>query len=263
MKTTILFCIALLCFLTVRAQEENQVPKPFPIDEKYLSGLDIPKFELKAHPEREYFQKRLYRGSELTVFILSSETADNAFESFPLEEFVYFLNGRADVTPKNEAQISFYPNDYIFVPKGFAGKSTNNGGNTYHLELSVISNRRTDSTQLSKPQKPFVLDKELLAGIGLTQISETLYRDELYSGVELQIITESEEATEKQISNSPKEQFIQVLNGKVTLTPTGAAPQTFYAGDFFILPKGFNGLWQSEGANLCRTLRVMQVEPLL
>lgn len=237
---------------------KDSIIEPFKIDEKYLSGLDIPKLELKAYPEREYYQKRLYKGSELSIFILSSETAINEIKNFPIDEFVYYINGRADIEIKNSTAINFYSGDYLFVPKGFSGNWTNNGGNKYHLELSVISNKRADSTSTQKEKEPFLLNKELISGIGLTELSPKKYSDLLYSGVELEVLTESEESCEKKIDNNKKEEFIHVLNGTVSIKPINGKEQTFYRGDFFILPKRFSGSWKSEGIDLLRILKVIQ-----
>jgi uncharacterized cupin superfamily protein len=244
----------------LNAQEirKDSVIEPFKIEKRTLSGLDIPKQKLKDHPNRDYFQKRIYKGSELSIYILSSETAVNEITSFPIDEFVFFMNGRADIQTTINDEYSFHSGDYIFVPKGFSGNWTNNGGNKYHLELSVISNKRADSSSTQKAQEPFLLDRELISGIGLTESSPKKFSDLLYSGVELEVFTESEESSEKTIVNNEKEEFIHVLSGIVHIESFSGKKQTFYKGDFFILPKGFNGTWKSEGQNLFRILKVIQ-----
>ncbi|SHI59301.1 cupin domain-containing protein [Aquimarina spongiae] len=251
--------LSFLAFISSGFAQEKEAIVPFKIEDRLLSGMDIPKLKLKAHPDREYFQKRIYQGSELSVFILSSETAVNDIPNFPIDEFVYFLNGRADIEPKDDKEFSFFAGDYIFVPKGFSGKWINNGGNTYHLELSVISNTRSDSTAISKAKIPFVLNKDRISGIQLTQLGSKKYKDVLYHGVELEVTTESEISCEMEIVDQPKEEFIHVLAGVLTITPKSGTTQTFYRGDFFVLPKGFTGHWKSEGHDLCRTLRVKQI----
>lgn len=260
MKILIRFLPLLALTFNLNAKEikKDTLLAPFKINERLLSGLDIPKQVLKAHPEREYFQKRIYKGTELSVYILSSETAVNEISNFPIDEFVYFLNGRADISSKDGNAFSFFAGDYIFVPKGFSGKWTNNGGNKYHLELSVISNNRVENTSAMKAKIPFVLDRELISGIGLTTDVSRKYRDVIYSGAELEVVTESEEPCREEILDNQKEQFIHILNGIVTITPSEGHPQTFYKGDFFVLPKGFTGNWKSEGQNLFRTLKVVQ-----
>ncbi|MEO1712886.1 MAG: cupin domain-containing protein [Bacteroidota bacterium] len=69
--------------------------------------------------------------------------------------------------------------------------------------------------------------------------------------------TESEEANTKDIASYPREEFLHVLNGKLTLTTENGAIFEFVQGDFFILPKGFRGTWKAEGQNLLRLLKVV------
>ena len=252
------YFLLLICFLySLLSYAQRGSIYPFQINEELLSGLNIPKLELKAHPEREYFQRRIYKGEELSVYILSSETALNEINDFPIDEFVYYLDGRADITTEKGAFLQFWAGDYLFVPKGFSGNWTNNGGPKYHLELSVISNQRADSTLVSTAQNPFLLDRSLLSGLGLTQVDSTHYRALIYDGVELEIWTESEETNTKEILSYPREEFIHVLNGKLTLTTENSVTIEFVQGDFFVLPQGFRGTWKAEGQNLLRLLKVV------
>ncbi|MEM9919009.1 MAG: cupin domain-containing protein [Bacteroidota bacterium] len=251
------FLASLSCGVAAQVPASDGPVEAFRIAQSLLSGLDIPRLKLENHPERAYFQKRIYKGSELSVFILSSETALNEIKNFPIDEFVYYLNGKAEIVPQEGDALSFYAGDYLFVPKGFSGNWTNNGGNTYHLELSVISNRRANSTMISEAKMPFVLDRALMSGIGLTAIDTATYRDVLYEGVELDVVTESEKSNKREILNSEKEVFIHVLNGSLTLRAKNGEANTFYSGDFFVLPKGFTGRWESKGQNLLRILKVI------
>jgi len=50
------------------------------------------------------------------------------------------------------------------------------------------------------------------------------------------------------------EEFVYVLNGSATLTQVGGEPQTFYTGDFFVVPEGWDGNWTVEGNHLYREL---------
>ncbi|MCI4671859.1 MAG: cupin domain-containing protein [Bacteroidia bacterium] len=251
---TLLTIVSSLSF----AQEtiKTSIIEPFNIDSKYLSGIDIPKLKLDDHPEREYFQKRLYRGSELSVFILSSETASNEINDFPIDEFVYYINGRADIKTLDSKTITFYGGDYLCVPKGFSGNWTNNGGNKYHLELSVITNQRADSSKKSNAKKPFLLDRGLLSGMELTESEPGKYKNWLYKGVELDIWTESESPEKREILDNPREQLIHILLGQLIIQAKGGEPHTYMKGDFFVLPKGFTGSWESKGQNQLRTLLV-------
>ena len=40
-------------------------------------------------------------------------------------------------------------------------------------------------------------------------------------------------------------EFCQILSGRVMLTPEGGKPQTYSAGDAFVIPAGFRGTWET------------------
>ena len=57
------------------------------------------------------------------------------------------------------------------------------------------------------------------------------------------------------IKQQRQDEFIHVLSGRVELKSVSGLKSVFLAGDFFVIPKGFNGTWKSEGKPF-RTLRV-------
>lgn len=233
--------------------EEKTLPMVFRIDDSFLSGLDLPKREVKAHPGKEFYQRKIFKGSTLSVFALGSETVTNEINDFPIDEFVYYLNGRADIEVK-ENVLTFWSGDYLVVPKGFSGKWTNNGGPNHHLELSVISNERAKGR--SEEKIPRKLDRAMLSGILPTPNGNKPFQSILYQGPELIISAEIEPVSETQIELNPKETFIHVLNGAVRIVPSQGEAQQFFAGDFFIITKGFSGKWIVTGSNGLRTLKV-------
>ena len=260
MKRITLVGALLMLAMTSPAQEnDNTSLKPFKIQETHLSGLDIPQQKLKTHPEREYFQKKLYKGDELSIYVLSSETATNEIENFPIDEFVYYLNGRADIKAENGNEISFFSGDYIFVPKGFSGTWINNGGPKYHLELSVISNNRQPNDRKAEHKLPFLLNREALSGIGLIKQNDGDYSKTLYKGVELEVKVIAQNAKIIQLLHGKREEFIHVLNGKIILTSGDGQKYIFYSGDFFVLPKNFQGTWTAESNGKLRFLKVYKV----
>lgn len=232
--------------------EEEPAPTIVKIDDIFLSGLDLPQRQVKAHPGKQFFQRRLFKGSTLSVYALGSETVTNEINKFPIDEFVYYLNGRADILVKDKT-LTFYAGDYLAVPKGFSGTWTNNGGPNHHLELSVISNTR--ATENSIETMPRLLDRALLSGVSSpsTKIDQTHI---LYEGPELVITTEVESEGETHVESGNQETFIHVLNGAVTIVPTHGESQQFFKGDFFILAENFSGKWTVKGSNGLRTLKV-------
>lgn len=254
----LLLCLVITFCKAQTAQKtiSKEIIKPILLNKKALSGVGLDSVYLKDQPKRSFFQKRIYRGTDISIYVISSGTASKYFESFPIEEFVYMINGKAFLEPKNEKPYEFVTGDFVAVPKGYHGNWTTVGGNKYHLELSVVSNKRADSKEVSKIKNPFSFDKNLLSGVNLTAINDENYQDILYSGIELGITIDAEKPNKKTIVNSEKEQLIHILSGTVKITPTGGSKEIFYAGDFFILPKGFHGNWISSGHDLFRTIRI-------
>ena len=53
------------------------------------------------------------------------------------------------------------------------------------------------------------------------------------------------------------DEFVYVINGQATLTTQDGIAQTFYSGDFFVVPEGFAGTWETDGNHLYRELIVL------
>lgn len=249
--------------IQAQSEADSDVVQPILIDKEAFSGLDLSRIELSNQPEREFFQKNVYKGEELGIYMISSETAMGSFDPFSIEEFVFLINGQSRIVPQGEDAVLFQSGDFIITPKGYRGSWETIGGNTYHLELSVISSQRSDSAQFSNFSIPFSINKTLISGIGLNSLNAqeevAQYVDTVLSGIELMVTVEGEESRTMELEETDEEVVLCVLAGMVTLTPTSASPSTFYTGDVFVLPKGFSGKWESEGHNLFRTIQIRAV----
>ena len=107
---------------------------------------------------------------------------------------------------------------------------------------------------------PILLDSNLISGVGLEEVpwfdnSVTAKWNFLFTGKELSVsVFESalKEGSARKSSNNrvtdyPWDQFVVVLSGKSVLTDANGNAQSFVAGDYFVVPKGFNGTWESFG----------------
>ncbi|MBX2877745.1 MAG: DUF861 domain-containing protein [Saprospiraceae bacterium] len=248
----------------IRAYDVDFIPKiikPIPLDPAYLSGLGLKKVTSSADPERLLFQKMLFQGEDISVFIVASETKTANWEDYSIEEFIYVINGRARLKPSTAAERFYYPGDFFWVPKGYKGEWETQGGSSFYHELSVIANERDNSTH--KDPTPHLMDKALIAGLNLTPEADQTnsFYDVLQKGKDLTIYTQSESPQTLQDFENPTEQLIYIIAGALTLEPEGGESMNFQTGDFFVLPKGFVGTWQSEGHQLFRTLRVEKTRP--
>lgn len=239
-----------------RAQEakENGPIAPVTIEARAVSGLDLPPRDLPAHPGKEFYQKRLYRGEALSVFVLGGETITNAITDFPIDEYVHYLNGQAQIEVQDDS-LTFVAGDRLVVPRGFSGTWTNHGGPRHHLELSVISTRRSKAA--SGRTAPFPIPRETLAGLTLPDATKGRAREVVYEGPELTVSVVSEAPGSRAIAAADPESFFHILNGSVTLTPEGGTPVQYFLGDNFILPGGFAGEWRVEGRNGSRVIEVV------
>ena len=107
---------------------------------------------------------------------------------------------------------------------------------------------------------PIRLDGELISGVGMETVpwfdeAVTAKWNFLFTGTELSVsVFESvlNEGAERKSTNSrvtdyPWDQFVVVLSGKSVLTDASGKSQSFVAGDYFVVPKGFSGTWESFG----------------
>lgn len=126
------------------------------------------------------------------------------------------------------------------------------------IYLSVFPqlNHAGDAPDKAIP-KPVLLDKNKIAGKGLTTLDTPWPKRMLVSGVEShrsdilftgQLVVSIYEADDGlvKIVDYPFDEFVHVLNGRAILTAEGATPQIFETGDSFVVPKGFTGTWEMQ-----------------
>lgn len=254
LKYTI-FLVLVLLSLNVKSQ--SQVIKPIPVDKEVLSGLNLKAVKNKDQPDRRLFQKNIFWGKEIGVFIVSSETASARQENYAMEEFLYLLNGRSRMNPDNGDEIIFKTGDYFVAPKGFTGEWETQGGGEFILELSVIARNRPEVEVNPDLTLPVALDRNLLSGYDMPSIENgKSAKKVLYAGLELTVEVEIHKNGIQSVEESKKEQLLQVLSGKLTITDAEGEVHTFYRGEWFILPQGFEGQWEMQAHGLFRTLRI-------
>ncbi len=265
MKNSRYFLLICLILFTVSvplrswAQNDNQeVPsKPILIDKSALSGLGLQSVQLENEPNRKFFQRRLLRGVDLSVFIVSSESWSTQMNNFPIDEVVLMLNGKAKINPENGNQMTFQSNQFFFIPRGYTGSWEIQAGKNYHYELSIISTERAESANPAKTL-PELIDQDALSGITIDLNSVKQYERVLTKGSELTVSLKAEKPTEREISSPMKEQLVNLLSGQLTITDTSGVKHVFNTGDFFLFPKGFQGSWQSKGHGLLKYLVVQK-----
>ncbi len=108
---------------------------------------------------------------------------------------------------------------------------------------------------------PVRLDRDKMAGLGLTAIPPDAYKDilvagqlnmrvaTLFAGKELHAsIFESTPAkTNHRTRPTDGDEFVCVLSGKLILTEPNGTVQEFRPGDSLVLPLGYTGTWEMQG----------------
>lgn len=253
-KITLFFGLIFLNLLTLNAQESKKILKPIHLDKSALSGVGLKKIDLKDEPEKDFYQKRLYWGEDLGVFVVGTETWNNKIDNYSFDEFIYMYHGEAMVKPKIGSSQVFYSGDYFFAPKGFKGEWEIRAGDYLHYELSVITTKRADSMLVKENPQHQLFSKSKLSGNNIRLDSDGNFVEILQKGAELTIKLKGEASSKRSLDISENEQLIHILSGLVRIHDTQGREHQFYTGDFFILPRGFKGKWKSEGHQLVKFL---------
>jgi uncharacterized cupin superfamily protein len=108
---------------------------------------------------------------------------------------------------------------------------------------------------------PVRLDRDKIAGLGLTAIPPDSFKDilvggelnmkvaTLFSGRELNVsIFECTPAkTDHRTRPNDSDEFVFVQSGKLILTEPNGTVHTYPAGDSLVLPMGYTGTWEMQG----------------
>ncbi|MEM9858039.1 MAG: cupin domain-containing protein [Bacteroidota bacterium] len=244
-KLTLTVLLFTWSFYSLNAQ--NNKSGVFRIPQDQLAGEGLTFRESKL----EVYQKKVYDGAELGIYMVAIGNGTNEFEDFPIEEFIFWMNGKAKVEPHQGEPFEVQTGDYFIQAKGYKGKWSFVGKDKIHLELAVVAKQRSDSSLRSPISKAMVIDRNILSGASKNHQEPIA---EVYSGVELAVNLINKEYKTSQ--NQEKEKLLQVLNGILKVTSEDGATDTFYPGDFLVIPKNFKGQCESVGF---QTLRAFEV----
>jgi uncharacterized cupin superfamily protein len=108
---------------------------------------------------------------------------------------------------------------------------------------------------------PVQLDRDKIAGIGLTAIPPDAFKDILESGeLKMRVATlfEGKELRVEIFESTPAktnhrkrptdgDEFVYVLSGKLILTEPNGTSHEYRPGDSLVLPVGYTGTWEMQG----------------
>ena len=249
MKTQLIIwsMIVLLVHNTQAQQTHENAQSIYKIPPELLAGEGLDSIP-QQDTTRTVFQKLVYSGQDLAIFMVAIGTGiTNEFKGFPLEEFIFWANGKAVVEPEGEEPFDVNTGDYFVQAKGFNGKWNFVDIGGVHLELALIAKHRPDSTVTSSISHAQVLDKDMLSGVTVPE------NRKVYEGVEITVNLINEPS---QLINVSQERMLHVLNGVLTVTGPDAVEQKYYPGDFLVVQEGYQARWSS---NSLQQLRVLEL----
>jgi uncharacterized cupin superfamily protein len=108
---------------------------------------------------------------------------------------------------------------------------------------------------------PVRLDRDKMAGLGLTAIPPDAYQDilvegelnmsvaSLFEGDELRVsvFASTPAVTDHRTRPTEVDEFVTVLSGKLILTEPNGTAHEFLPGDSLVLPVGYTGTWEMQG----------------
>ncbi len=230
------------------ATAKDDAVKPIQIKPEYFAGLNLSRGKNPSQPERILYFKNIFSGDDLNVQIVSSENAFAMVEDLAYDEFLYTINGGAQLEDKSGKSYSFESNDYSIVPKGFSGRWETLGAPDFHLEVTITTANRIEDKNLDATINPIVLANDKISGFDLND------EEILFEGKELKATLKAQKLSLIAREPLPQDEVIFVLAGQLKLWDAAKEEYTYSKGDVFILPKGFTGKVMSEGVQASRIL---------
>lgn len=261
MKTikTILLSLLAIAFSSQLYAQQDIVR----LDKATLSGLGLEGGADENGIMR--YGKTLYDGDIFNVSVAAGNGPDNIevleIDSFPIQEFCYLINGSATFISEDGTTETFNTGDFFVIPLGWSGTFITQGNHLYQV-LLIISDERGEPIAGAKPT---LVDRTNLSGLGLNSANfgpEGQFesnRKLMWDGSEINVSIMDVEPNSLDFTDMAEE-FVMVLNGSATLTMVGGEPQTFYAGDFFVVPEGWDGNWTVDGNHLYREILAVSAE---
>ncbi len=101
---------------------------------------------------------------------------------------------------------------------------------------------------------PIRVSKESLSGLNMnrgrspSQPERILYFQNIFQGADLNVQVVSSENASASPEDLELDEFLFLTNGAALLSPKDQKDMQFVKGDFFMVPRGFNGRWETIGA---------------
>ena len=120
------------------------------------------------------------------------------------------------------------------------------------LVLMLIVN--PNSIAQNKAQ-PYLVDKNVLSGIGIERLKlkdlpeKKFFQTRLFNGENLSVFVLSSESWLNTFDEFNLDEYVYIVNGVSVINSLGKKKESFYNGEFFCIPKGFNGKVEIQAGN--------------
>ena len=110
--------------------------KPQKITAKFAAG---PVFsDPKAGPDPEDRNATDYaigfsKDKKMEAGLYKAGASDAPIDSYPVDEFCYFLTGVVTLTSSDGSKVVLHPHEAVFIPKGWKGRWTTRGYTKYYV----------------------------------------------------------------------------------------------------------------------------------
>ena len=227
--------------------------------------------EMVLSGTNQHWQKVLHEGEFVVALYEAMPAVIDIPEPYPYDEYVRVLEGSVVLTSSEGERQSYEAGDAFLVPVGWTGTwempnrfreliivdrkgweavesmiatlfgadAESNGGHTSVLPLLQASLEHAPLDDLPPLPQGVVLS-------GANKHGQKV----LHSGNVVAALYGAEAARLSVSEPFPYDEYVLVMTGEVTLISDAGRSQTFGAGDSFLVPKGWTGIWDMPGQYL-------------
>jgi uncharacterized cupin superfamily protein len=258
--------LAMLGFMStlVKAEVEVLSLNTKGLQETALESIPAWPEEMVLSGTNQHWQKVLHKGEFVVALYEAMPAVIDISEPYPYDEYVRVLQGSVVLTSSEGERQSYEAGDAFLVPVGWTGTWEMP---TRFRELIIIDRKGWEAVE-SMIATLFGADPESSTGQTsvlplLTASLKKAPLDDLPPWPQEVVLSGANEHGQKVLHSGnvvaalygaeaarlsvgepfPYDEYVLVLAGEVTLTSDAGHSKTFGAGDSFLVPKGWTGIW--------------------
>jgi len=200
----------------------------------------------------------------LVVDVADYDRVTLQLTNWPVDEFVYLLEGTVELTDSKGIKRVYGPTDAFVMPKGFSGTWTQPSSVKYvavthrspssrppaargvGVKTKPVSIVPIGSSILDRMKKRMTVLESWEPYLKVRQGEPTRYLEvPLYASSDQQFKVQAErfEAVDIDLLEWPIDELFHIVHGQLVLDVGDGTTRVFGPGDTFVMPKGFSGHW--------------------